>query len=71
MDQGSEEGGPLKLAKSIRLYPGKCGVIRQRTARPAPSGTNTLFIASVKLPDTRQPTGDIGTTTMKTKVHLL
>lgn len=45
MDRGSVEGGLLKLAKSIRLYPWKCGVMRQRTARPAPSGTNTLFIA--------------------------
>lgn len=66
----SEIGGPLKLAKSIRVYPGKCGAIRELWARPAPSGTNTLFQASAKLPDTRQPNGIKGTT-MKTKAHLL
>lgn len=68
---GSEEGGPQKLAKSIRLYPGKCGAMRQLTARPAPWGTITLVRASGKLPDTRQPIGEIGTTAVKTKAHLL
>lgn len=30
------KGGPQILAKSIRFYPGKCGVTGKRTARPAP-----------------------------------